>query len=190
MPKGFHFHLIRLGTFTGKNVLTLKIAVHHDNYRLIVIQFADYHRHGFKTGQFTSTFAPMTGNQLIFTVRHGPRDGRYQHTVFFHAFCCFSHAFIVHNTKGMIFEGAELRQRDLLNTFLLYTASAFLRGKDIIVGCQAYVSAAAFQSASPPSSVPCKQWQLSPSDHGHKCFSLQRISLQHGRIAESQLKRS
>ena len=34
----------------------MEIAVHHDDYSLIVIQFTDNHRHGFKTGQFTGAF--------------------------------------------------------------------------------------------------------------------------------------
>ena len=55
----FHFHLIRLCTLAGQNVLALQIAVHHLNHRLVIVHIADNYRQGFQPGQLCRVLPPV-----------------------------------------------------------------------------------------------------------------------------------
>ena len=107
-PNSFQFHLVSLCAFTRQDVLTLKIAVHHDDRSLVIIQIPDNGGNLFDLCQFADAFPPVPGHDLIASVIHWTHDNGHQHTVFPDALHSFLHSVIVHNTERMILEWHKL----------------------------------------------------------------------------------
>ena len=133
MFDGFQLHLICLCPFTRQDILALEIAVHHDDYRFIIIEVADNDRHGVQACQLTGTFSPVSSDDLIPAILHRTRNGRHQHPIRLDALHGFHHAIIIHDAEWVIFEWMQLRKRDLLNLFPRICLPCLLRGKEIIV---------------------------------------------------------
>ena len=124
-------HLISFGTFAGQDVFALKIAVHHDDRGLVIVQFPDDCRDLFDPGQLARAFSSVTGHDLKSSVVHGTHDNGHQHPVFPDAFHGFLHTVIVHHTKRVILEGNEIGKRKLLDA-LIAALTGFLRREDTI----------------------------------------------------------
>ena len=103
----FHFHLIRLCTLAGQNVLALQIAVHHDDDSFVIVQITDNGGNLVHPRQLTGALPPMPGHNFISAVRHRSGDNRHQHSIFLHALHRFHHPVIVQYAEWMIFEGVK-----------------------------------------------------------------------------------
>ena len=127
----FQLHLISLGAFTRQDVFTLKIAVHHDNRGLIIIQIPDNGGDFFNPSQLAGSFPPVSGHDLIASVIHGTHDDGHQHTILPDAFHSFLHPVIIYDAEWMILEGHKLGKRKRLNP-LIAALTGFLRREDTI----------------------------------------------------------
>ena len=133
MFDGFQLHLICLCPFTRQDILALEIAVHHNDYRFIIVEITDNDWHSVQTCQFTGTFSPVSSDDLIPAILQWSCNGWHQHPILLDAFHGFHHAIIIHDAEWVIFEWMQLRKRDLLNLFPRICLPCLLRGKEIIV---------------------------------------------------------
>ena len=168
----FELHFIGKSPFTRQQLLTLQIAVHHDNCSSIVVKITNDNRHGFLARQLRRMMPPVSRNQLIAAVRVRTRNRGDKHAILAHAVHCVLHRRIVLNLEGMISERMQLTQRDFLHLFPLGIRSAFFRRKKVIDRFQLDVSGAAFHAESPLSSAHCTPARPCPSDHTRRCFFL------------------
>ena len=174
MFDGFQLHLIGFCPFAGQDVFPLKIAVHHDDDRFIIVQISDNDGHRIQPRQLTGAFSPVPGYDFISPFLQRPGNRRYEHAIFLDAFHGFHHAVIIHHAKGMVLKGIQLGQRDLLNLFPRTGFPDLLCGEEVIVGGQADVSAAAFQVATPPLSARGRRWRPCRPDRAQRCSCLRR----------------
>ena len=72
----FQLHLVSESPFTGQNVLTLEIAVHHEQNSGIIIHLTDDNGQGIQPGKLCSVLAAVPGDDLIATTLAGPDDQR------------------------------------------------------------------------------------------------------------------
>ena len=80
----FQLHLVSESPFTGQNVLTLEIAVHHEQNGGIIIHLTDDNRQGIQPRKLCSVLAAVPGDDLVATFRAWAGNQRRQHTVLFH----------------------------------------------------------------------------------------------------------
>ena len=77
-------------------------------------------------------FPAMPGDDLIAALWSGAGDERSQHTVLCNALYCPGHGFIVQHLEGVVGEGVQLVDGNLLHLFPLLLLSIFLGGKQVI----------------------------------------------------------
>ena len=116
---GLHLHLVGFGAFGGENVLSLEVAVHHDDGGSVPVNVADNDGHGGQPRQLTGVFAAVTCDQFIAAVLPWPRQRGDEDAVLLDAFGGFLHGRILSHLKGVIRERMQLRERNLNNYFLL-----------------------------------------------------------------------
>ena len=116
---GLHLHLVGFGAFGGENVLTLKVAVHHDDGGSVPVNVADNDRHGGQSCQLAGVFAAVACDQFIAAVLPWPRQRGDEDAVLLDAFSGFLHGRILPHLKGMIREWMQLGERNLNDYFLL-----------------------------------------------------------------------
>ena len=126
----FQLHFVGESPFAGQDVLTLEIAVHHQYHSSIVRHLPHNNRQGVQPSKFSRILAAVPGDDLIaVTVRARAGNQRSQHTVLCDAFHRPGHGFIVQNLKGVVGEGAQRINGDLLHLFPLFLLSVFFGGK-------------------------------------------------------------
>ena len=102
------FHFIDKSPFARQQLLTLQIAVHHDNCSGIVVEVANDDRHGFLARQLGRMMPPVSSDQLIAAVRIRTRNRGDKHAILAHTVYCVLHRRIVLNLEGMISERMQL----------------------------------------------------------------------------------
>lgn len=98
------FHFIDKSPFARQQLLTLQIAIHHDNRGSVVVEIANDDRHGFLTCQLGSMMPPVTSDQLIAAVRIRTRNRGDKHAILAHTVYCVLHRRVVLDLEGMISE--------------------------------------------------------------------------------------
>ena len=84
MLQRFQLQLIGKGFFAGQKVFPLNVAVHHQNYSLVISHVPYKDGQFFHPHQLRRHLAPITADDLI-TAFHQPCHRRGEHTVFFYA---------------------------------------------------------------------------------------------------------
>ena len=135
----FQLHLVSESPFTGQNVLTLEIAVHHEQNSGIIIHLTDDNGQGIQPGKLCSVLTAVPGDDLVATLRAWTCNQRRKHAVLFHALHRALHGFIIQNLKGVVLEGEQLSNGDLLHLLPLLLLSGFFRGENIICSFQRHV---------------------------------------------------
>ena len=115
----FQLHFIRLRPFRGQDILSLEVAVHHDDGGSVSVNVADNDGHGGQPRQLTGVFAAVACDQLITAVLPWPCQRGDEDAVLLDAFGGFLHGRILPHLKGVIRERMQLRERNLNNYFLL-----------------------------------------------------------------------
>ena len=102
------FHFIDKSPFARQQLLTLQIAIHHDDRGSIVVEVTNDDRHGFLARQLGCMMPPVSSNQLVAAVRVRTRNRRDKHTMLAHAIHRVLHRRIVFDLEGMIPERMQL----------------------------------------------------------------------------------
>ena len=169
MFHSIQLHLVGKSPFAGQDVLSLQIAVNHDNHGGIIVQITDDNWHGFFACQFAGSVSAMTGNDFISTISIGTGNRRNKHTIFTDAVNRIHHCIIVFHFEGMTLKRVEFRKRHFHYTLSVSVSTALFGREQIIDRCQLYVFRAAFQVSVPPSSDLCRLPQPYRWDRGHRC---------------------
>jgi len=110
----------------------LEIAVHHEQNSGIIIHVADNDRQGIQPGKLCSVLAAMPGDDLVATFRAWACNQRRQHAVLLYAFHRALHGLVIQDLKGMVFEGEQFSNGNLLHLLPLLFLSGFFRGENVI----------------------------------------------------------
>ena len=114
-------------------MLTLQIGIHHQYHSSIVRHLPNNDRQRFQPGKFSRILAAMPGDDLIaVTVRSWAGNQRSQHTVLCDALHRPGHGFIVQNLKGVVSEGVQRINGNLLYLLPLFLLSVFFGGEQVI----------------------------------------------------------
>lgn len=106
-----------MSTFTGQQIFTLNVAIHHSDHCGIIIHIADDGRNSLKPCTFTPAFSAVSRNDFISTLGARPDDDRDKHTIVPNAPGSVLHPFIIQHPKGVLLEGMQLFQRKLNDAF-------------------------------------------------------------------------
>ena len=108
MFERFELHFIGKSPFTRQQLLTLQIAVHHDNRGSVVVEVTNDDRHGFLSRQLGRMMPPVSRNQLVAAVwvRTCNRGDKY--AILTHTVHCVLHRRIVLNLERVILERMQL----------------------------------------------------------------------------------
>ena len=82
----FQLHFVGESPLAGQDVLTLEIAIHHEQNCGIIIHVADNDRQGVQSSKLCSVLTAVPGDDLIATLRAWAGDQRRQHAVLLYAF--------------------------------------------------------------------------------------------------------
>ena len=104
----FELHFISKSPFARQQLLTLQIAIHHDDRGSIVVEVTNDDRHGFLACQLGCMMPPVSSNQLVAAVRIRTRNRGDKHAILAHTVYCVLHRRIVLNLEGMISERMQL----------------------------------------------------------------------------------
>ena len=111
----------------------MEIAVHHQYHSSIVRHLPHNDRQGIQSGKFSRILAAVPGDDLVaVAVRSRAGNQRSQHTVLCDAFYCPGHGFIVQHLEGVVGEGVQRINGNLLYLLPLFLLSVFLGGKQVI----------------------------------------------------------
>ena len=135
----FQLHLVSESPLAWQDGFALKIAVYHEQNSGIIIHIADNDRQGVQSGKLCSVLTAMPGDNLVATFRAWACNQRRKHTVLLHAFHRALHGFIVQDLKGVVFEGKQLPDGNLLHLFPLLLLPGFLGGENVICPFQRHV---------------------------------------------------
>ena len=114
-------------------MFTLKVGIHHQYHSSIVRHLPHNDRQGIQPGKFSCILTAVPGDDLVaVTVRAGAGDQRSQHPVLCDAFHRPGHGFIVQHLEGVVGEGVQLVDGNLLHLLPLFLLSVFLGGKQVI----------------------------------------------------------
>ena len=102
------FHFIDKSPFARQQLLTLQIAIHHDDRGGIVVEVTNDDRHGFLTCQLGSMMPPVSRNQLISSTWVRTRNRGDKYAILAHTVHCVLHRRIVFDLEGMILERMQL----------------------------------------------------------------------------------
>ena len=105
----------------------------------IIIHVADNDRQGVQSGKLCSVLTAVPGDDLIATFRAGAGNQRRQHTVLLYAFHRALHGLVIQDLKGMVFEGEQFSNGNLLHLLPLLFLSGFFRGENVICPFQRHV---------------------------------------------------
>lgn len=147
---GIQLHFVRKRSLAGQNMLTLQIAIYHEDYGSIIVHLAHNDRQGFQSGQLRSVLTAVPGDNFIAALRSGAGNQRRKHTVLLDTFHGIAHRIIVQNLEGMVLEWKQLSNRNLLHLLALFFLPGFFGGKNIIVAAQTGVYAAFRHRPAPP----------------------------------------
>ena len=123
---GFILHPIGERPLTGKQLLTLQVAVHHQDCRRVVVHFPDDHRHGLFPGKLGSMMPPVAGDHFIAAIRRRPRNSGNHDTVPTNAFHGPFHGFVIQHLERVIFERMQLGKRYFLHLLRRLVSTALL----------------------------------------------------------------
>ena len=135
----FQLHFVGESPLAGQDILTLEIAIHHEQNSGIIIHLTDDNRQSIQPGKLCSVLAAVPGDDLIATFRAWTCNQRRKHTVLLHAFHRALHGFIVQDLKGVVLEREQLSNGDLLHLLPLLFLSGFFRGENVICPFQRHV---------------------------------------------------
>ena len=113
-------------------MFSLQIGIDHQYRGGIILHIAHNDWHGVQMGKLCGVFPAMPGDDLIAALWSGAGDERSQHTVLCNALYCPGHGFIVQHLEGVVGEGVQLVDGNLLHLFPLLLLSIFLGGKQVI----------------------------------------------------------
>ena len=170
MFHGVQLHLVGKGSFTWEQAFSLQIAVNHNDCGGIIIQIPNNDWHGLLVCQFTGSVPPVSGYQLITTLRVRSSNRRNQNAILLDTVSGLHHGFVILDFEWVVLKGMQFRQRNLLNLFQLCILTAFFGGEQIIYRGQLYFFRAAFQVSTPPSSDFDTPLPLCRQGHGRKYF--------------------
>jgi len=122
-PPSLQLHFVRLRPFRGQDVLTLDVAVHHEDGGGVIIHLPHDAGHGGKPRQLAAVPAPVSGDDLISAVLAGTDDSRDENAVLPDALRRFLHGFIVPYLERVVGEVVQLRQREQRDSILLRSRS-------------------------------------------------------------------
>ena len=117
----------------------MEIAVHHEQNCGIIIHLTDDNRQSIQPGKLCSVLAAVPGDDLVATFRARTGNQRRKHTVLFHTFHRALHGFIIQNLKGMVFEGKQFPNGNLLHLLSLLFLPRFFRGENVICPFQRHI---------------------------------------------------
>ena len=101
-------------------MLTLQIAIYHEDYGSIIVHLAHNDRQGFQSGQLRSVLTAVPGDNFIAALRSGAGNQRRKHTVLLDTFHGIAHRIIVQNLEGMVLEWKQLSNRNLPHLLALF----------------------------------------------------------------------
>lgn len=110
-------------------MLTLQIAIYHEDYGSIIVHLAHNDRQGFQSGQLRSVLTAVPGDNFIAALRSGAGNQRRKHTVLLDTFHGIAHRIIVQNLEGMVLEWKQLSNRNLPHLLALFFLPGFFGGK-------------------------------------------------------------
>ena len=111
-------------------MFTLKVGIHHQYHSSIVRHLPHNDWQGIQPGKFRCILTAVPGDDLVaVTVRARSGDQRSQHTVLCNTLHRPGHGFIVQNLKGVVGEGMQRINGNLLYLFPLFLLPVFLGGK-------------------------------------------------------------
>ena len=113
-------------------MLTLKVGIHHQYHSGIVRHLPYNDRQRIQPGKFSRILTAVPGDDLVATLWAWSGDQRSQHTVLCDALHRPGHGFIVQYLEGVVGEGVQRINRNLLYLFPLLLLSVFLGGKQVI----------------------------------------------------------
>ena len=90
-------------------------------------------------GKLCSVLTAVPGDDLVATLRARTGNQWGQYAVLFYALYGALHGLIVQNLKGVVFEGEQLPNGNLLHLFPLLLLPGFLGGEDVICPFQRHV---------------------------------------------------
>ena len=125
-------HFVGKSPFTGQDVFTLQIGIHHQYHSSIVRHLPHDNRQGIQPGKFSRILAAMPGDDLVAALRARAGNQRSQHTVLCDAIHRPGHGFIVQHFERVVGEGVQRINGNLLHLFPLFLLSVFLGGKQVI----------------------------------------------------------
>jgi len=108
----------------------LEIAVYHEQNGGIIIHLTDDNGQDIQPGKLCSVLTAVPGDDLVATFR--ACNQRRKHAVLFYAFHRALHGLIVQDLKGMVFEGEQLSDGNLLHLLPLLFLPGFLGGENVI----------------------------------------------------------
>ena len=114
---GFQLHFVGKGSFAGQNVFALQIAVHHLDYGFLITHVPHNNRQSGQPGQFSRVLAAVPRYDLITSFLPGPGNERSQHAELSHTFHRPLHSLIVQHLEGVVFEGMQVSDGNLLDLF-------------------------------------------------------------------------
>ena len=139
MLHGFQLHLVSESPLAWQDGFALKIAVYHEQNCGIIIHLTDNDRQGVQSGKLCSVLTAVPGDDLIATLRARAGNQRRKHAILFYAFHRALHGLIVQDLKGMVFEGEQFPNGNLLHLLSLLLLSGFFCGENIICPFQRHV---------------------------------------------------